>query len=51
MNILFLMKFYNLGGVEMVTNTLASRFLDSGYKVTIVSFIEPSDEILHRKDR
>lgn len=44
------MKFYNLGGVEMVTNTLASRFLDSGYKVTIVSFIEPSDEILHRKD-
>lgn len=50
MNILFLMKYYNLGGVEMVTNILASRFLDNGYKVTIVSLIEPSVEILCRKD-
>lgn len=50
MNILFLMKYYNLGGVEVVTNILASRFLDNGYKVAIASFIEPSDEILRRKD-
>lgn len=44
------MKYYNLGGVEMVTNILASRFVDDGYKVIIASFIEPSDDILHRKD-
>ena len=50
MNILFLMKYYNLGGVEMVTNVLASRFLDNGCRVSIVSFIEPSNEILCRKD-
>lgn len=50
MNILFLMKYYGLGGVEMVTNVLASRFLDNGCRVSIVSFIEPSNEILCRKD-
>ena len=50
MNILFLMKYYSLGGVEMVTNVLASRFLDNGCRVSIVSFIEPSNEILCRKD-
>ena len=46
----FLMKYYSLGGVEMVTNVLASRFLDNGCRVSIVSFIEPSNEILCRKD-
>ena len=50
MNILFLMKYYSLGGVEMVTSVLASRFLDNGCRVSIVSFIEPSNEILCRKD-
>ena len=50
MNILFLMKYYSLGGVEMVTNVLASRFLDNGCRVSIASFIEPSNEILCRKD-
>ena len=50
MNILFFMKYYSLGGVEMVTNVLASRFLDNGCRVSIVSFIEPSNEILCRKD-
>lgn len=50
MNILFLMKYYSLGGVEMVTNVLASRFLDNGCRVSIVGFIEPSNEILCRKD-
>lgn len=50
MNILFLMKYYSLGGVEMVTNVLASRFLDNACRVSIVSFIEPSNEILCRKD-
>lgn len=50
MNILFLMKYYSLGGVEMVTNVLASKFLDNGCRVSIVSFIEPSNEILCRKD-
>lgn len=44
------MKYYILGGVEMVTNVLASRFLDNGCRVSIVSFIEPSNEILCRKD-
>ena len=44
------MKYYSLGGVEMVTNVLASRFLDNGCRVSIVSFIEPSNEILCRKD-
>ena len=44
------MKYYSLGGVEMVTNVLASRFLDNGCRVSIVSFIDPSNEILCRKD-
>lgn len=43
MNILFLMKFRLLGGIEIVTRTLANRFVKKGHQVCIYSFEKKAD--------
>lgn len=48
MNILFLMKNYDVGGVEIVTNTLGTEFVKRGHKVYIASFMQPSPIMLKR---
>lgn len=42
MNILFLMKVFEVGGQEVVTSTLAQSFVSHGHSVTIVSFKQPN---------
>ena len=37
MNILFLMKVFEVGGQEVVTSTLAQSFVSHGHSVTIVT--------------
>lgn len=38
MNILFLLKTYDLGGVEVVSTVLARKFMNSGHKVIVFAF-------------
>lgn len=38
MNILFLLKTYDLGGVEVVSTVLARKFIDAGHKVIVFAF-------------
>ena len=38
MNILFLLKTYDLGGVEVVSTVLAKKFIDSGHNVVVFAF-------------
>lgn len=46
MNILFLMKYYELGGQEVVTNFLGSHFAAKGHQVSIATFNKPSAEMV-----
>lgn len=48
MNILFLMKVYEIGGQEVVTSTLANSFIEHGHKVYIVSFNTPNLQMQKR---
>lgn len=48
MNILFLTKSFGIGGVEVVTMTLAKNFAANGHKVGIFSFYR-ADEILEKQ--
>lgn len=48
MNILFLMKNYDVGGVEIVTNALGTEFVKRGHRVYIASFMKPSSIMLER---
>lgn len=41
MNILFLMKAYDIGGIEVVAATLADCFVKHGHKVCIATFNKP----------
>ena len=43
MNILFLMKVFEVGGQEVVTATLADTFIKKGHQVVIASFKQPND--------
>ena len=51
MNILFLMKVFEVGGQEVVTSTLAQSFVSHGHSVTIVSFKQPNPLMLERLDK
>ncbi len=51
MNILFLMKVFEVGGQEVVTNTLAQCFLERGHQVAIASFKKPSTMMAGRVDK
>lgn len=50
MNILFLMKVYEIGGQEVVTSTLANCFIEHGHKVYIASFNTPNLQMQERTD-
>ena len=50
MNILFLMKGYGVGGIEVVTATLASCFVRHGHHVVIVTFSPPDALTVARTD-
>lgn len=41
MNILFLLKSLNFGGLEIVSSTLANKFVSQGHKVFIFIFFRP----------
>lgn len=48
MNILFLLKSFDIGGVEVVTTTLANKFKIEGHKVVIWAFKEGETTIADR---
>lgn len=48
MNILFLMKVYEIGGQEVVTSTLANYFIKYGHRVSIACFKSPNPEMVKR---
>ena len=50
MNILFLMKGYGVGGIEVVTATLASCFVRHGHHVVIATFNPPNTLTVARTD-
>lgn len=50
MNILFLMKVYEVGGQEVVTSVLANCFLKHGHRVSIASFKQPNSMMVERTD-
>lgn len=50
MNILFLMKGYAVGGIEVVAATLASCFVRHGHQVVIATFNPPEDLTVARTD-
>ncbi len=50
MNILFLMKMYDVGGIEVVAATLASCFVRHGHHVVIATFSPPNELTVARTD-
>ena len=50
MNILFLMKMYDVGGIEIVAATLSSCFVRHGHQVVIATFSPPNDLTVARTD-
>lgn len=50
MNILFLMKVYDVGGIEIVAATLASCFVRHGHHVVIATFSPPDALTVARTD-
>ena len=48
MNILFLMKVFEVGGQEVVTATLADSFVKHGHHVVIASFKQPNEMMMKR---
>lgn len=50
MNILFLMKMYDVGGIEVVAATLASCFVRHGHHVVIATFSPPNALTVSRTD-
>lgn len=50
MNILFLMKGYGVGGIEVVAATLASCFVRHGHHVVIATFNPPKELTVARTD-
>ena len=48
MNILFLMKVFEVGGQEVVTATLANTFIKNNHQVVIASFNQPNNMMVKR---
>ena len=51
MNILFLLKSFEVGGLEVVTSVLANKFVSEGHNVTIWTFFEGKTSLASRLDR
>ena len=50
MNILFLLKSLEIGGVEVVTAVLANEFIKHGHNVFVFSFIDGKNSVANRFD-
>lgn len=50
MNILFLLKSFEMGGLEVVTTTLANKFQEEGHKVVVWAFFEGKTSLISRLD-
>ncbi|SFS83176.1 Glycosyltransferase involved in cell wall bisynthesis [Succinivibrio dextrinosolvens] len=50
MNILFLLRTLDLGGVEIVTTVLANKFAKEGHSVSVFSFKKGSGAVINRFD-
>lgn len=51
MNILFLLKSFEIGGLEVVTSVLANKFVDEGHNVTLWAFYEGKTSLTDRLDK
>lgn len=51
MNILFLLRTCEVGGIGVVTSTLANKFVNEGHHVILCSFLQPPSEMLDKFDR
>lgn len=51
MRILFLMKVFEVGGQEVVTSVLANYFIEQGHRVSLASFLPPSDMMVKRLNK
>ena len=51
MNILFLLKSFEIGGLEVVTSVLANKFVDEGHNVTLWAFYEGKTSLTNRLDK
>ena len=51
MNILFLLKTLDLGGVEIVTATLGNKFFYEGHSVFVFAFERNSGDVINRFDK
>ena len=51
MNMLFLLKSYGIGGVEVVTAVLANKFVAEGHNVVLWAFYEEKLSLSERLDK
>lgn len=51
MNILFLLRSLNVGGLEVVTSTLANKFTQEGHCVHVFAFEKRSGMLVDRFDK
>ncbi len=51
MNILFILKTLDIGGVEIVTAVLANKFVAEGHKVSIFAFANTEHSVIDRLDK
>ena len=51
MNILFLLKSFEIGGLEVVTSVLANKFVNEGHNVTLWVFYEGKTSLKDRLDK
>lgn len=51
MNLLFLLRTCEVGGIGVVTSTLANKFIEEGHHVVLVSFLKPPAEMLAKFDK
>lgn len=51
MNILFLLKSFEIGGLEVVTSVLANKFVNEGHNVTLWAFYEGKTSLKDRLDK
>ncbi len=50
MNIMFLVRSFGVGGVSVVTNTLANYMVSQGHRVSIFAFVEMKDSTVDNVD-
>lgn len=51
MSILFLLKSFGLGGVEVITTVLANKFVKEGHRVFVLAFEDSDSSIIDRFDK